>query len=243
MRMTSVQAKISRVQTNIDELDKKLKEPQPHQKTKSIQKKLLTLYEELYVLKTQSKDNIKVCPVCKKEFIASQKNSVCCSVKCYQHYYYLQKTIAKRQRIRETRPLKEAVCKECGKEFLTKTLRNKFCSEECKKEYFRKYGEEYRKNNRERILKSQAKYRQSEKYKTVRANYAKSEKGKAALKKYQQSEKYQAYLKEYKKSEKYKEAMKKYRESEKGKATRKKYLQTEKYKEVVKRYLEKRRIK
>ena len=243
MRITSIQAKIRRIQTSIDELDKKLEKPQLHQKTKSIQKKLLALYEELYVLETQSKDNIKVCPVCKKEFIASQKNSVCCSVKCYQHYYYLQKTIAKRQRIRETRPLKEAICKECGKTFLTKTLKNKFCSEECKKEYFRKYSEEYRKKNRDRISELQANYRQSEKYKITRTNYVKSEKGKATLKKYQQSEKYQAYLKEYRKSEKYKEAMKKYRESEKGKATRKKYVQSERYKEVIKRYLEKKKNK
>lgn len=241
MKKLTVQTKIERTQESIEELYKKLDEPISCIKSRNTRKKILKLYEELYVLKAQSKDNIKICPVCKKEFIASQNNSVCCSVKCYQHYYYLQKTIAKRQRIRETRPLKEIICRECGKTFLAKTSRNKFCSEECKKEYFRKYSEGYRKKNRERILELQANYRKTEKYKETRKKYEQSEKGKNALKKYQQSEKYKTYVKKYRKSESYKEAMRKYRNSEKGKTSRKKYLESEKYKEVVKKYSEKKK--
>ena len=215
MKRLTVQEKIDRVQTSINNLFHELNNACSRIKTKSIQKRILKLYEELYVLEAQSKDTVKICPVCKKEFIASRGKSVCCSTKCYNHYYYLQKTIAKRQRMRETKPLKEIICKECGKTFLAKTLKNKFCSEECKKVHTKKYGATYRETHKERMSKLQAKYRKTEKYKITRKKYTQSEKGKSALKKYQQSEKYKTYIKEYRKSESYKEVVKRYLEKRK----------------------------
>ena len=197
MKKLTVQTKIERTQENIEELYKKLDEQNTPIRPKRVQKKILKLYEELYVLKAQSKDIIKVCPVCKKEFIPSQSNSVCCSTKCYNHYYYLQKTIAKRAKIRSNKPPQEAICKECGKTFLTKTLKNRFCSEECRKEYLRKYNALYREANKERISELQANYRKTEKYKATRKKYTQSEKGKATVRKYQQSEKYQTYTRNY----------------------------------------------
>ena len=202
MKRLTVQAKIEKVQESIEELYKKLNEPNTCTKPKSIQKKILKLYEELYVLEAQTQEHTIICPVCKKEFTPSQSNSVCCSTKCYNHYYYLQKTIAKRAEIRKNKTPQEVICKECGKTFLTETLKNKFCSEECKKEYLRKYNATYREANKKRISELQANYRKTEKYKATRKRYAQSEKGKATLKKYQQSEKYKSYVKKYYKQKK-----------------------------------------
>ena len=67
MKKLTVEAKINKIQANIDELYKKLDESGAY--VTPIQKKILKLSEELYVLKTQSVDNVQVCPVCKKEFI------------------------------------------------------------------------------------------------------------------------------------------------------------------------------
>ena len=176
MKRLTVQEKINQVQANINDLFNELNNVSSLIKTKNIQKRILNLYEELYVLEAQSKDTIKVCPVCKKEFVASRGKSVCCSMKCYNHYYYLQKTIAKRAKLKANRPLKEITCKECGKTFLAKTTRYKFCSEECKKAHAKKYGDMYRKANKEKISKLQANYRKSEKYKETRKKYEQSKK-------------------------------------------------------------------
>lgn len=238
----NTQALIDKLQADINGLYKTLSEAQNQIEAERIRRKILTLYEKLYMLNTQPKEVTKVCPVCKKEFIASNGKSVCCSMKCYNHYYYLQKTIAKRAKLRANRPLKEITCKECGKTFLAENTRYKFCSEECRKAHAKKYMAKYKEVNRDKILESQAKYRKTEKYKITREKYRNSEKGKATIRKRQQTEKYKAFLKEYRKSEKYKKAMKKYRNSEKGKAARKRYIQSEKYKEVQKRYHEKKKI-
>lgn len=202
MKRLTVQAKIKKVQESIEELYKKLDEPSSCTKSKNTQKKILKLYEKLYVLEAQTQEHTIICPVCKKEFTPSQSNSVCCSTKCYNHYYYLQKTINKRAKIRNNKPPQEAICKECGKTFLTKTLKNRFCSEECKKEYLKKYNATYREANKERISELQANYRKTEKYKATRKRYTQSEKGKATLRKYQQSEKYKAYTRNYYKQNK-----------------------------------------
>ena len=181
MKRLTVQAKIKKVQESIEELYKKLDEPNTCTKPRSTQKKILKLYEELYILEAQTQEHTIMCPVCKKEFTPSQSNSVCCSIKCYNHYYYLQKTIAKRAKIRNSKPPQKVICKECGKTFLTKTLKNKFCSEECRKEYLRKYNAKYREANKERISELQANYRKTEKYKAAVRKYQQSEKGKAAV--------------------------------------------------------------
>ena len=91
MKKLTVQAKIKKVQESIEELYKKLDEPISCTKSRNTQNKILKLYEELYVLEAQTQEHTIICPVCKKEFTPSQSNSVCCSTKCYNHYYYLQK--------------------------------------------------------------------------------------------------------------------------------------------------------
>lgn len=59
----------------------------------------------------------KVCPICKKEFVTTQKTQNYCSLKCFG------KTLAK--------PSMEKICAFCGKSFSTKKESAKYCSVKC----------------------------------------------------------------------------------------------------------------
>ena len=235
MRINSI---INRIQIKIENLYEKLNKTKTQKRSENIQNKILALYEELYTLKNQINSNKKICPVCNKEFIAPQKNSVCCSLECYNHYYYLKKTKSKRAKIRESKPLKEFICAVCGKTFYasSSTRKAKYCSDECRKEHYRQYNKEYALKNQDKIKEWRKEYYRSDKYKEVLKRYHQTEKYKNNLKKYRQTEKYKEARKKYTQTENYRELIKRYQQSEKGKETRKKYTHSDKYKKVLKKY-------
>lgn len=216
-----IEARIKRLQIDINNLYEKLKKITTPKRAENIQARILYFYEELYKLEVQLKNRTKVCPICNKEFIPKQDNSICCSIKCYQRYYYFKKTKLKRAEIREAKPLKACICQVCGKTFYIKAStkpQRKYCSEEC-----REIGKQRNKEN----LK---KYQKTETYKEKQRQYRKSEK-------------YQTWYKEYQQSEKYKERIREYHKTENFKEKQKLYRQTEKYREYQREYQRKHRKK
>lgn len=130
--------------------------------------------------------------------------------------------------------MKTKICTKCGKElpaiteYFYRMKGGKFdlhswCIK-CCKEYRKQQYEE----KRVYILKTQKKYRQSEKGKNTRKKYQQSENRRKTQKKFNESEKGKTRQKEFRKSEKSKAYQKEYQQSENGREARKKWYRKNK---------------
>lgn len=73
-------------------------------------------------------DRQRICPGCGRPFKMTHGSQEYCSRKCMQHYYYVTRTIEKRNEQKITYIKK---CATCGKEFKTNYKNSKYCSLRC----------------------------------------------------------------------------------------------------------------
>lgn len=156
-------------------------------------------------MSTKKEPTIKVCPVCKTEFIPKSNREVYCCPECrivgnkivksnytkrikeklkeYNKEYYKLKRKPKLEAKKPTEKKKyEKICAICGKNFISISKLAKYCSLECKKEAMKKIQKEYRKTDK--FKEYQKAYMKSEKYKAIKAKYYKTDKFKEIVKNY-----------------------------------------------------------
>lgn len=145
----------------ITELETKLNLPCNGQSTKYIKEKLLQYgfnIDDLKNRKRQKFYEIRICPVCQKEFEVSKKETtVCCSRKCSNSYFrelrYSEEINKKRSNTLKQKKkeisytnkkknisceLRKTQCIFCGKDIYVKTL-NDVCCYDCNKGNFYQY--------------------------------------------------------------------------------------------------------
>ena len=115
--------------------------------------KIKLYHAQLY--KNKKKPNIKICPICKKEFtLKASRQKYCCN-KCRKE----AKRIASNLWYHKNKIIVEKTCLLCNIKFIPKHPNQKYCSSECAKKqksinYTKIYRKTYEQKHKEKIAKT-----------------------------------------------------------------------------------------